>query len=65
VIYGHAFPLVGAQSPAFIGNSIQILGVNIFFVISGYLITKGWLRDPNVTRYTIRRALRIMPALMP
>ena len=64
VIYGHSFPLVGAAGPSFLGNSVQTVAVKIFFVISGYLITDSWLRDPSVFRYTIRRALRIMPGLI-
>ena len=45
------------------------LGVDIFFVISGYLITTILLRDLEAGRYTLRgfyerRARRILPALV-
>ena len=45
------------------------IGVDVFFVISGYLITKIILRDLEVGRFSViafyeRRARRILPALM-
>ena len=64
VIYGHAYPLTGAVSPGFAGNDIATIGVKIFFSISGYLVAQSWLRDPNVARFLLRRALRIFPALI-
>ena len=63
VIYGHAFPLTGKGAPGFLGNHIQTIGVKIFFVISGYLIAKSWLSDPNLWAFTRKRLLRIMPGL--
>lgn len=64
VVYGHAYPLTGAASPHFAGNSVQAIGVKIFFVISGYLILGSWQRDPSVWRFFMRRALRILPGLV-
>lgn len=63
VIIGHAYPLTGGGSPGFLGSSIQSIGVKIFFVISGFLIARSWVNDPNVFRFAGRRALRILPAL--
>ena len=63
VVVGHAYPLAGQASPAVAGNSIQALGVKIFFVISGYLIMGSWQRDPSLLRFAWRRALRILPGL--
>jgi len=63
VIYGHAFPLTGAVSPGFLGNSIQTIGVKIFFVISGFLITKSWLASRSLSDYMLKRVLRIWPGL--
>lgn len=34
-----------------------------FFIISGYLISESWERDPNLLRFFQRRLLRIMPGL--
>lgn len=43
---------------------IALDAVDIFFVISGYLVVRSWLRDPHVARYLARRLLRLMPALL-
>ena len=64
VLYGHSFALVGASGPGFAGDGVQTIGVKIFFVVSGYLIIRSWLRDPNPWRYFVRRALRIWPAFL-
>ena len=64
VIFGHAYPLTGQASPGFLGNDVQTIAVKIFFVTSGFLITQSWMSDPSALRFAIRRALRIMPALV-
>lgn len=43
--------------------SLGSLGVCIFFIISGYLVTQSWQRDPNALRFLLRRFLRIWPGL--
>ena len=63
VIFGHAFPLTKAVSPGLMGNGVQTIGVKIFFIISGFLITSSWRKDPHVVRYALRRILRIIPGL--
>ncbi len=52
----------------FVGFSAGYLGVDVFFVISGYLITSLVLRDIAAGRFSVlafyeRRARRILPAL--
>jgi peptidoglycan/LPS O-acetylase OafA/YrhL len=64
VLYGHAYPLTGTVGPALFGNSLPSLAVKVFFVVSGFLVSESWCRDPSVARYLIRRALRIFPALV-
>ncbi len=39
------------------------LGVDVFFVISGFLITSILLEEPSLARFYRRRARRILPAL--
>ena len=39
------------------------LGVNCFFVLSGFLVTQSWLRRPHLPAFLAARALRIYPAL--
>jgi peptidoglycan/LPS O-acetylase OafA/YrhL len=63
VIFGHSYPLTGNVSQGFLANSVQTIGVKIFFVISGFLITKSWQSDPDLVRFWLKRALRIMPGL--
>lgn len=65
VIVGHAFVLVGrlGDVPRVLGVPIHQMGVCVFFVISGYLITKSWVRRPHLPSYLLARGLRIFPAL--
>jgi peptidoglycan/LPS O-acetylase OafA/YrhL len=66
VILGHAYVLLGFEpaTPHLFGVGIDRLGVYVFFTISGYLITKSWLRRPNWGSYFAARALRIFPGLI-
>lgn len=64
VLYSHHFALTGQMEPAFLGlYSVGGLAVYIFFIISGYLVMTSWWRDPNFFRFSVRRILRIWPAL--
>ena len=63
VIVGHAFPIMGREQPTLASIQISVLGVIIFFSISGYLIAGSWLADPHPLRYLAKRALRIFPGL--
>ena len=64
VIWGHAYPITGHVSPGVFANGVQTIGVKIFFVISGFLITGSWIADPHPLRYARKRALRILPGLV-
>jgi peptidoglycan/LPS O-acetylase OafA/YrhL len=70
VIFSHAFllsqgrqdeePLMtvtGGQVP------LGVVGVFVFFVISGFLVTQSWEMTGSAWRYAAKRALRIYPAL--
>lgn len=63
VLVSHSFALVGLAEPLVLHNTLGSLGVDVFFVTSGYLIFQSWQRDPSPVRYLIRRSLRIFPAL--
>ena len=64
VLYGHSFVLLGLPAPLFLSwIPLGSLGLFIFFIISGYLISKSWASDPNFLRYFARRGLRIFPGL--
>lgn len=61
VFAGHMGMIMGGQ-PLVLGNfPLHELGVGILFLISGYLITKSWLSDPDPLRFAIRRFLRLWP----
>ena len=64
VLYGHSFVFLGLREPVFLSwTPLGPLGVFIFFTISGYLVSESWDRDPNLWRFSMRRALRIFPGL--
>lgn len=63
VISGHMGYILAKDVPMLFGRQIQALGVYIFFLLGGYLITKSWLSDPHPLRYAVRRFMRIWPPL--
>ncbi len=64
VIYGHMNDLMGVPCTTLLTQRISTVGVEIFFLISGFLITKSYLSDTHMGRYMIRRTCRIFPALI-
>jgi peptidoglycan/LPS O-acetylase OafA/YrhL len=44
-----------------VGISFGEVGVDFFFVLSGYLITRSWVLDPKLGDYLKKRVLRILP----
>ena len=41
-----------------------LLGVDGFFVLSGYLIVQSWLGDPEFLNFLRKRVLRIVPGYL-
>lgn len=73
VVGTHAAFATGSLSHGFLGVVYARLeiGVAIFFVLSGYLLFRPWVRaaaagqpPPRVARYARRRARRVMPAYL-
>jgi peptidoglycan/LPS O-acetylase OafA/YrhL len=69
VLLGHSYhllnlpleePLTKISGHLFFGE----LGVDIFFVISGYLVLSSWDRNSNLGKFLKNRVLRIFPALI-
>jgi len=65
VLYAHSFAFYGNTTASFLGlTSYGGLGIDIFFVISGYLIVKSWEFNPTIFNFLIKRSLRVFPALI-
>jgi peptidoglycan/LPS O-acetylase OafA/YrhL len=65
VFWMHGFFFKGSPTPEWFGwLSPGALGVFIFFLISGYLVSESWEADPHPLRFLARRALRIFPGLV-
>ena len=64
VIYSHMFDLLGIEDPNVMGMSFGAIAVNVFFLLSGYLIASSWTHSSSFPSYLIRRAARIFPALI-
>lgn len=63
VIAGHMYILTGAGAPTVWGHGVHTIGVYIFFLIGGYLVTKSWRADKSIKRYAAKRFFRIWPPL--
>lgn len=67
VVYAHSFGLLGLtdQEPFYriFGKGLGDVGVDIFFVISGLLITKSLLAKDSLGLFVWARVMRIYPAL--
>lgn len=69
VLFSHCYPLGGRPGSEPLASTLGIdtlggVGVSIFFVLSGYLVTLSLERSPNLLEFARRRALRIYPALV-
>jgi peptidoglycan/LPS O-acetylase OafA/YrhL len=65
VLIGHSYALTGRfDTPELWTDPISVVGLRIFFSISGFLIAVSWSSDPNLLRYLSKRCLRIFPALI-
>lgn len=67
VIYGHAYALVvtHGERDVFIrmgwGSYSGTIAVDLFFIVSGFLVTGSYLRRRNVFAFAWARALRVLP----
>lgn len=70
VIYGHSYAMVQAGGPpelfSWLGWSVYSgqIAVDLFFAISGFLVTGSFLRRHNLFEFLWARALRIYPAYL-
>jgi peptidoglycan/LPS O-acetylase OafA/YrhL len=68
VIWSHCYALAGRPMDPVFWLTGQIdagsLAVEGFFVLSGFLITQSWEGDPDPRAFAVKRALRLVPALL-
>jgi peptidoglycan/LPS O-acetylase OafA/YrhL len=64
VLISHSFALTALGEPRLGSTSLGVIGVEIFFTISGFLVIRSWLSQPHLGAFVIKRALRIVPALV-
>ncbi|WP_285026179.1 acyltransferase [Plantibacter sp. ME-Dv--P-122b] len=57
VIVAHSWPLTGRH----LGGPLDTLGVDGFFILSGYLIAGSWVRNPKWSAFLLARGRRILP----
>ncbi len=63
VILAHSWPLTGRKLHPPFEQLLTQGWVDGFFVISGFLITSSWVRNPRLREYFVARVLRIFPGL--
>ncbi|MCS4294103.1 peptidoglycan/LPS O-acetylase OafA/YrhL [Comamonas sp. BIGb0152] len=69
VIVAHHYSITGVTAPAWISNQwlnwawLGGVAVMTFFVISGYLVTLSWMREPRLLPFLWKRVLRLWPGL--
>ena len=69
VLVSHSFYLASGQTEAeplyaWTGYTLGQHGVQVFFVLSGLLVTQSLMKSGSVLDYGLARALRIFPALI-
>lgn len=69
VIIGHSVFILGLNETEYFGRilglrAIHGSAVQIFFALSGYLIAKSYVKNPNIKDFLKNRCLRIFPALV-
>ena len=63
IVFSHLAELSQSKSLHFIFDFVNaLLGVQGFFVISGFLVAKSYVNTPSLKKYFIKRAKRILPA---
>jgi len=64
VVFSHSFAVTGHMQPKIGVANLGTVGVWVFFILSGYLISKSWDQYPRFNIFFAKRALRIFPALI-
>ena len=69
VILDHSFALVAPSQAASAAIDLGALGigrlaVDVFFIVSGFLVTRSVMTQPTLVDYAVARFLRLFPALL-
>jgi len=68
VVFGHAFVValrdISAEPHILYHYTFSYLAVNLFFIASGFLVTKSMVYRGDTPSFISARALRIFPAFM-
>ena len=66
VLVSHCYPLTGSAEPfaELAGWTLGEVGVVMFFAMSGFLIAKSWSDQPQLLPFSVKRGLRLLPALV-
>jgi peptidoglycan/LPS O-acetylase OafA/YrhL len=65
VLFSHSYALTASPEPfAVSGWTFGEVGVVMFFAMSGFLIAKSWSDQPGLVPFAVKRALRLLPALV-
>jgi peptidoglycan/LPS O-acetylase OafA/YrhL len=63
VLTSHQFILNGMEEPLIFGHTLGYFAVFIFFIISGYWVTKSYKEESIFFRFIVKRLLRLIPGL--
>lgn len=68
VIYDHSFKVPNGNGvpwllPNVMSSDFGWYAVNVFFILSGFLVTKSWLSRRDIVIFAVSRGLRLFPAL--
>jgi len=68
VLVSHSYALCGetARDPGILLTGytpVSWIGLSVFFICSGFLISKSWNDNPKILTYAGKRTARILPAL--
>lgn len=63
VLISHQFALNGRPEPLIFDQTVGYFSVFIFFIISGYWVTKSYKEESAFLLFIIKRLLRLIPGL--
>ena len=65
VLFSHSYALTASPEPLadVSGWTFGEIGVVMFFAMSGFLIAKSWGEQPHLVPFSVKRGLRLLPAL--